>query len=105
MISFSNAPIKFMIVVGTIFDIFALGLFISVLVEYFTKGVPVEGWASLMSVVLLSAGLILMMIGILGEYLWRVLDAARNRPVFIIDEVYKERAGEEKTLRDKQEEE
>ncbi len=86
MISFSNAPIKFMIVVGTIFDIFALGLFISVLVEYFTKGVP-------------------MMIGILGEYLWRVLDAARNRPVFIIDEVYKERAGEEKTLRDKQEEE
>ena len=100
MISFSNAPIKFMIVVGTIFDIFALGLFISVLVEYFTKGVPVEGWASLMSVVLLSAGLILMMIGILGEYLWRVLDAARNRPVFIIDEVYKERAVEERKLSD-----
>ena len=86
MISFSNAPIKFMIAVGTIFNICAIGLFISVLVEYFTKGVPVEGWASLMSVVLCSSGLILMMIGILGEYLWRVLDAARNRPVFIIDE-------------------
>ncbi len=86
MISFSNAPIKFMIAVGTIFNICAIGLFISVLVEYFTKGVPVEGWASLMSVVLCSSGLILMMIGILGEYLWRVLDAARNRSVFIIDE-------------------
>lgn len=86
LISFSNAPITFMIVVGIIFDIGAVGIFISVLVEKFTKGVPVAGWASLMSVVLLSAGLILMMLGILGEYLWRVLDAARNRPVFIIDE-------------------
>lgn len=86
LISFSNAPIKFMILVGSLFNIFAIVMFVSVLIEYFTNGVPVVGWASLMSVVLCSSGLILMMIGILGEYLWRVLDAARNRPVFIIDE-------------------
>ena len=86
LISFSNAPIKFMIWVGSLFNIFAIVMFVSVLIEYFTNGVPVVGWASLMSVVLCSSGLILMMIGILGEYLWRVLDAARNRPVFIIDE-------------------
>lgn len=86
LISFSNAPIKFMIIVGALFDIFALAIFISVLYEYFTVGIPIAGWASLMSVVLFAAGLILAMLGILGEYLWRVLDAARNRPVFIIDE-------------------
>ena len=75
-----------MIIVGALFDIFALAIFISVLYEYFTVGIPIAGWASLMSVVLFAAGLILAMLGILGEYLWRVLDAARNRPVFIIDE-------------------
>lgn len=86
LISFSHAPIQFMVIVGTIFDIGALALFISVLVEYFTKGIPIAGWASLMSVVLLASGLIMMMLGILGEYIWREFDASRNRPVFIIDE-------------------
>ena len=69
-----------------LFDIFAAILFVSVLVEYFAKGVPISGWASLMCVILLSSGLILTMLGILGEYLWRTLDASRTRPPFIIDE-------------------
>ena len=83
---FSYIPIRFMTYVGVIFDFFALILMISVLVEYFTRGVPIIGWASLICVVLLSSGLILSMLGILGEYLWRTLDASRARPPFIIDE-------------------
>ena len=67
------------------FNIGAVVLFVSVLVEYFTKGTPIAGWSSLMCVVLCSSGLILLMLGILGEYLWRTLDAARTRPPFIID--------------------
>ena len=86
MMSFSYAPIRLMTYVGVIFDLFALVLFVSVLVEFFTKGVPISGWASLMCVVLLSSGLILSMLGVLGEYLWRTLDASRTRPPFIIDE-------------------
>ncbi|MCH5256677.1 MAG: glycosyltransferase family 2 protein [Lachnospiraceae bacterium] len=86
MLSFSYAPVRFMILMGIVFNLFALALLISVLVEYFTKGVPIIGWSSLMCVVLLSSGLILSMLGILGEYVWRTLDAARARPPFIIDE-------------------
>ena len=86
MMSFSYVPIRFMTYIGVIFDLFALALLVSVLVEYFTKGVPILGWASLMCVILLSSGLILSMLGILGEYVWRTLDAARTRPPFIIDE-------------------
>ncbi len=84
--SFSYAPIRFMTYTGFAFDLFAVVLFISILIEYFTKGTPIAGWSSLMCVVLLSSGLILMMLGILGEYIWRILDAARTRPPFIIDE-------------------
>ncbi len=86
MMSFSYVPIRMMSYVGALFDLFALILLISVLVEYFTHGVPIIGWSSLMCMVLLSAGLILSMLGILGEYLWRTLDASRSRPPFIIDE-------------------
>ena len=89
MMSFSYVPIRFMTYIGVVFDLFAMILMISVLVEYFTKGVPILGWASLMCVILLSAGLILSMLGVLGEYVWRTLDASRARPPFIIDEVRK----------------
>lgn len=86
MMSFSYVPIRMMTGIGVIFDIFAVLMLISVLVEYFTMGVPIAGWSSLMFVILLSSGLILSMLGILGEYLWRTLDAARSRPPFIIEE-------------------
>lgn len=87
MMSFSYAPIRAMTYIGLIFDIIAFILFVSVIIEHFTVGTPIEGWSSLMCVVLCSCGLMMTMMGILGEYLWRTLDAARNRPPFIIDEI------------------
>ncbi|MBR3508384.1 MAG: glycosyltransferase family 2 protein [Lachnospiraceae bacterium] len=87
MMSFSYMPIRFMTYVGVLFDIFAIIMLISVFVEYFTNQVPLAGWSSLMSVVLFSAGLILSMLGMLGEYLWRTLDASRKRPPFIIEDI------------------
>lgn len=94
MMSFSYVPIRLMSFVGIAFNIGAVALFISVLVEYFTTGTPIAGWSSLMCVVLCSSGLILLMLGVLGEYVWRALDAARTRPPFIID-VVKIPTGEE----------
>lgn len=79
-------PIRMMTFVGIVFNLCAVALFISVLVEFFTVGTPVAGWSSLMCVILCSFGLVLLMLGILGEYIWRALDAARTRPPFIIDE-------------------
>lgn len=87
LMSFSYMPIRAMVYMGLIFDVIAFVLFVSVIVEFFTMGTPIAGWPSLMCVVLVSAGMILTMMGILGEYLWRTFDAARNRPPFIIDEV------------------
>lgn len=86
MMAFSYAPIRFMTWLGVIFDLFAVVVFITVLIEYFTTGVPIAGWSSLISIVLLASGLILSFMGVLGEYLWRTLDASRNRPPFIVDE-------------------
>ena len=86
MMSFSYFPIRFMSMVGIICAIIAFIWIIEVIVERLVVGTPIAGWASLMCLVLFSTGLILLMLGILGEYLWRTLDAGRNRPPFIIDE-------------------
>ena len=89
MMSFSYFPIRFMSGVGVTFFIGAVLMMIYVLIEKFTVGTPILGWASLMCVVLFSFGLMMLMLGILGEYVWRALDASRNRPPYLIDEIKK----------------
>ena len=87
-ISFTTLPIRLMRIIGVLFFIFSLIMAVSIFVEYFTVGTPIAGWSSLMCIVMLSAGLILWMLGLLGEYMWRTFDASRNRRPFIIDEIH-----------------
>ena len=89
MMSFSYFPIRFMSGVGVICAVISFLWIIEVILERLIVGTPIQGWASLMCLVLFSTGAILLMLGILGEYLWRTLDASRNRPPFIIDTVEK----------------
>ncbi len=53
----------------------------------FTGHVDVEGWSALMVVFLLVSSFQMIAIGIIGEYLWRNLEASRKRPPYIVDEV------------------
>ncbi len=87
MMSFSYFPIKFMTGVGVLCALASFIWIIAVICEKLVVGTPIDGWASLMCLVLFSTGMILLMLGILGEYLWRTLDASRNRPPFLIDTV------------------
>ena len=85
--SFTYLPLRIMMGLGALFDIASVILLISVLVEKFTVGTPIQGWASIMCVLLFGFGMLMLMLGIIGEYIWRALDAARNRPTYIIDEI------------------
>jgi hypothetical protein len=49
-------------------------------------GTQVMGWASLMTIVLFIGGVQLISVGLLGEYLWRILEEVRGRPLFVIRE-------------------
>jgi dolichol-phosphate mannosyltransferase len=49
-------------------------------------GVPVTGFAALMTVLLISSGTILVVLGIFGEYLWRALEEVRGRPRFLVED-------------------
>jgi len=85
-VSFSFLPIRFMSILGLVFASLG-GLYAAITVaRRIFLGNPVEGWASLMVVTLVLGGVQLMMLGIVGEYLWRALDEARGRPSFVVAE-------------------
>jgi dolichol-phosphate mannosyltransferase len=82
--SFSYLPIRAMSYVG--FLIAMLGfLYAGVVIINALRGHPAEGWSSLMVVVLVVSGVQFLMMGILGEYLWRALDESRRRPRYLIE--------------------
>ncbi len=89
MMSFSYFPIRFMTVLGGLVSLFAFLMGIFIISSKLIVGEPVLGWTSLMAVLLFSTGLILLMLGVLGEYIWRALDASRNRPPYLIDTIEK----------------
>ncbi len=87
LVSFSFAPIRFMTVVGGGSFIISILWAVLLIIEKLLGSISVTGWTTLMVMQLFSSGLIMFTLGILGEYIWRSMDAARNRPVYIIDEV------------------
>jgi dolichol-phosphate mannosyltransferase len=84
-ISFSYAPIRLMSLAGAAIGLLGF-LYALVVVANAFRGMPVQGWASLMIVVLMLGGFQLLMLGVLGEYLWRAFDEARGRPLYVIEE-------------------
>lgn len=84
--SFTYLPIRLMSYVGAVVALvgflYALVVVVNALAHH-----PVEGWSSLMIAVLLLGGIQMLMLGVLGEYLWRALDEARRRPRYLIEQL------------------
>lgn len=86
-VSFSFAPIRMVSTLGII--MFFIGIVIGLITivnKILNPAVPV-GYSTLSAMVALGFGITNISLGIVAEYLWRALDAARGRPVFIVDEV------------------
>jgi dolichol-phosphate mannosyltransferase len=84
-VSFSSLPIRAI----SYFGLFVSGLSFLfgfyVLINKVLFGTGVAGWASVMLAVTLLGGVQLVMIGVLGEYLGRILDESRGRPLYIVE--------------------
>jgi glycosyltransferase involved in cell wall biosynthesis len=84
LISFSYAPLRLMSLMGVIAAFVGL-LYALYVFQYALRGASVEGWSSLMIVILLLGGFQMIMMGMLGEYLWRTYDETRGRPRYVIE--------------------
>lgn len=85
---FSYLPIRACTVlgIGLAFLGFLYGILIAI--ERLTLKIHVEGWSALMVVILLIGGFQLIFLGVIGEYLWRIFDEVRKRPVYIVMEKF-----------------
>jgi len=85
-VSFSYFPIRLMSTCGVLFALTGFVYAVVVAVRALAYGSPVQGWPALMCAVLITSGVQLLMLGVLGEYLWRAFDETRGRPRYIIEE-------------------
>ena len=86
--AFSFTPIRILSFLGLLLGFAALLYAAFVVVCKFTGLLPVRGWPSLIVVLLVVSSFQMIGLGIIGEYLWRTLDAARGRPNFVVDKIY-----------------
>lgn len=84
--NFSEFPIKFMTTTGIGSILIALLYFIVVVVKkiFFTQ--VIEGFTSLLFVIILFSGVQLLALGVIGEYVLRIFFQSKNRPLYIIKE-------------------
>jgi glycosyltransferase involved in cell wall biosynthesis len=83
--AFSYLPVRLMSWTGVLTAIAGF-FYAAFIVINAINGQPVEGWSSLMVVVMLIGGFQMLMLGVLGEYVWRGLDEARRRPRYTIED-------------------
>ena len=84
----SHLPLRLFSLIGATVAISGFVYALSIIYTYFRHGTPFQGWAPIMILILVIGGIIMLMIGILGEYVWRILDEVKGRPNYIIDDVY-----------------
>jgi polyisoprenyl-phosphate glycosyltransferase len=86
-VAYSFFPIRLVSAVGI--AMFFLGIILSVIIAIQTVvfGTKSVGWSSIMVAMLMLNGLQMMMIGVIGEYLWRNFDETRKRPLYLIENI------------------
>ena len=87
LVAFSYVPIRLMQLVGALIALMGFAWASVIVVLRLRNAIEIEGWSALMVVVLVLGGLQLVTLGVLGEYLWRTLDEAKRRPLYLVDRV------------------
>ena len=86
-VAYSYAPIRLISCLGMIVAALGFAYAAFIIFNRLVYNLSVVGWSSLMVVVLVLGGLNMVLIGVLGEYLWRTLDEARGRPGYIVETI------------------
>ena len=84
--SFTTAPLKIATYLGLVTALSAFAYAATIVYKTLAFGEPVRGYPSLMVVVLFLGGVQLISIGILGEYIGRMFDETKNRPLYLVQE-------------------
>lgn len=84
--SFTVAPLKWSILLGAMVSFAAFCFMIYILVNTLINGDPVAGYPTMMTVILFLGGIQLLSLGIIGEYLGKIFNETKGRPVYVISD-------------------
>jgi len=85
--SFSYKPLKLATILGFSISILSFLYIIYIIYQRFFTDQTITGWASTMAVILFTQGIVLMILGLMGEYIGRIYSELKDRPHYIIQEV------------------
>lgn len=89
--SFTTTPLRFSSILGFIIAILSFGLMLFHFIKALIWGDPIQGFPTLVVLILFLGGIQLLSIGIVGEYLGRVFNESKHRPVYIVREYNNEK--------------
>jgi len=84
----SYLPIRFISLVGVMTAVVGFAYALDIIYYRLVHGSPFPGWAPIMVVLLVIGGLLMVMLGIIGEYVWRIFDEVRRKPNYVVREIY-----------------
>ena len=87
LLGFSIVPIRMISLIGIMVSILSFAYGTVVVVSALRGGPNVPGWASMAALVSFLLGLAIVMLGIIGEYVWRIFDEVSRRPEAVIEDV------------------
>ncbi len=87
IIGFSTAPLRLATVLGGVAGISAVLYLIWVILEKLIRGIDVPGYATIIVLILFFGSVQLFCIGIIGEYVGRIFEQSKDRPIYIAKEV------------------
>jgi polyisoprenyl-phosphate glycosyltransferase len=88
LLGFSVTPIRIMLLIGLCISIASILYGIVVVVNAVRGVVDVQGFPTLVALISFLLGIIIVMLGVIGEYIWRIFDEVNKRPESVIDEIY-----------------
>ena len=98
---FSVAPLKMVTYAGGIISMLAIIYILIVLIHTLIRGIDVPGYVTTLVAVLFLGGIILLSVGVLGNYIGRIFIESKNRPIYILNET-NIRSGESRSDDEKQ---
>jgi dolichol-phosphate mannosyltransferase len=84
--SFSYKPLKLATTLGLLISLLSFIYMVVILFQRLFTNTTVTGWASTMGLILFTQGIVLMILGLMGEYIGRIYDEIKDRPNYIVRE-------------------
>ena len=87
VINTSYLPIRIMSFLGVILSVSGFLYSLILILNYFVNGGAFKGWTPILISIIIIGGVLMVMLGIIGEYLWRIYDEIRDRPLYVTKEL------------------